>query len=347
MEASRYFAGANTAEGFYSRFDDILPRDARRRMFYIKGGPGVGKSTLMRRVGERAEAAGLDVEYFFCSSDPRSLDGVAIPSRGLAIMDGTAPHVYDPVVPAARDTLISLGDHLDEKRLRPHMKEIDALMSDISSRFKRCYEYLGAAKRIRAAASRGAESPAKAFRAAQALGDALPRRGGDGSVRRLFGAAVTPEGLVDLFKQDAYPRVFGVDCPFGHCATRLLSLVAQRAAAQGLHAIELLDPLCPDELRRVVLPEHGLCFLAEQRGGREAGEWLAPDSVFELTERAEHETSYDVNAYELLTQRAVEQLRAAKSLHDELERFYVGAMDYDAWEKVSQALCGELEAAFA
>ena len=66
MQAIHYFPGGNTAEGFCSHFGDILPAPVRRRMFYLKGGPGVGKSTLMRRVGEAAEKAGLEVEYFHC-----------------------------------------------------------------------------------------------------------------------------------------------------------------------------------------------------------------------------------------------------------------------------------------
>ena len=61
MQAIHYFPGGNTAEGFCSHFEDILPLSARKRMFYLKGGPGVGKSTLMRRVGEAAEKAGLEV----------------------------------------------------------------------------------------------------------------------------------------------------------------------------------------------------------------------------------------------------------------------------------------------
>lgn len=101
MQAIHYFPGGNTAEGFCSHFGDILPAPMRRRMFYLKGGPGVGKSTLMRRVGEAAEKAGLEVEYFHCSSDPDSLDAVCLPQKGAALMDGTAPHVYDPVAPGA------------------------------------------------------------------------------------------------------------------------------------------------------------------------------------------------------------------------------------------------------
>lgn len=134
MQAIHYFPGGNTAEGFCSHFGDILPAPMQRRMFYLKGGPGVGKSTLMRRVGEAAEKAGLEVEYFHCSSDPDSLDAVCLPQKGAALMDGTAPHVYDPVAPGARDTLVSLGDFLDEAALRSHIEDILNLQKAISGR---------------------------------------------------------------------------------------------------------------------------------------------------------------------------------------------------------------------
>ena len=147
MQAIHYFPGGNTAEGFCSHFGDILPAPVQRRMFYLKGGPGVGKSTLMRRVGEAAEKAGLEVEYFHCSSDPDSLDAVCLPQKGAALMDGTAPHVYDPVAPGARDTLVGLGDFLDEAALRSHIEDILNLQKAISGRFRRCYCYLGGAQK--------------------------------------------------------------------------------------------------------------------------------------------------------------------------------------------------------
>ena len=57
MQSIHYFAGANTARGFYSCFEHIVPASQRKRMFYIKGGPGVGKSTLMRRMAKAAAEA--------------------------------------------------------------------------------------------------------------------------------------------------------------------------------------------------------------------------------------------------------------------------------------------------
>ena len=49
MHTLHFFAGGNTCRGFHSCFDSILPPDSRKRMYFIKGGPGVGKSTLMRQ----------------------------------------------------------------------------------------------------------------------------------------------------------------------------------------------------------------------------------------------------------------------------------------------------------
>ena len=180
MQAIHYFPGGNTAEGFCSHFGDILPAPMQRRMFYLKGGPGVGKSTLMRRVGEAAEKAGLEVEYFHCSSDPDSLDAVCLPQKGAALMDGTAPHVYDPVAPGARDTLVSLGDFLDEAALRSHIEDILNLQKAISGRFRRCYCYLGGAQKVLEAARPGQEDPRRGAQAGCGMGgdtSAQGRRG--------------------------------------------------------------------------------------------------------------------------------------------------------------------------
>lgn len=343
MKPIHYFAGGNTARGFYTCFEDILPRAERRRMFYLKGGPGVGKSTMMRRVGEMAERAGLRVEYFHCSSDPDSLDGVCLPERGAAMMDGTSPHVYDPVVPGARDTLLSLGDFLDEEALRSRAREIERIQGEITTRFRRCYRYLNAAENVRRAAERGAENAQKALAVAEEWCGQLPLRGGAGSIRRLFAAAYTPKGRVDALGSLGSERRITLECPFGQHATQLMRTVAERAAARGLKVVELLNPLSPDEIDHVVLPAHGIAFCTGVRGQSDDGEWLDAQSVFDLRETSEKELGFDRNAFELLIQRGIEQLSVAKVLHDELETHYVGNMDFLRWKTVLNRVAGELE----
>lgn len=87
-----YYLGANTPAGFYSLYDELIDLERARDVRILKGGPGCGKSTLMRQVGETMEERGHTVEYIRCSGDPDSLDGVVIPALGAAVVDGTAPH---------------------------------------------------------------------------------------------------------------------------------------------------------------------------------------------------------------------------------------------------------------
>lgn len=88
----KVFPGGNTANGFYSYYDQIIGTDATR-IFVIKGGPGVGKSSFMKKIGYEMVDKGYDVEFHQCSSDNGSLDGVVIPALKIAFLDGTAPQV--------------------------------------------------------------------------------------------------------------------------------------------------------------------------------------------------------------------------------------------------------------
>ena len=49
MSVSEYFPGANTPEGFYSYYSDILKPDETEHKIILKGGPGTGKSSLMKK----------------------------------------------------------------------------------------------------------------------------------------------------------------------------------------------------------------------------------------------------------------------------------------------------------
>lgn len=89
----RMFPGNNSSYGFYSYYDYVLPQEEASRIMIIKGGPGVGKSFFMKKLGEEMLSRGFDIEYHHCSSDPSSLDGVVVPSIKVALIDGTAPSI--------------------------------------------------------------------------------------------------------------------------------------------------------------------------------------------------------------------------------------------------------------
>ena len=122
--ARTLFPGAMGPEGFISCFDHLMDDALLRRKLILKGGPGVGKSTFMRRVHAALCANGEPSTLYFCSGDPDSLDGVAVPHAGLLILDGTAPHIVDPEIPGARDSIINLGECLNEPAMRPRLSMI-------------------------------------------------------------------------------------------------------------------------------------------------------------------------------------------------------------------------------
>lgn len=50
MAQIRYFLGANSPNGFYSLYDQLIDLESAQAVYLLKGGPGCGKSSFMRRV---------------------------------------------------------------------------------------------------------------------------------------------------------------------------------------------------------------------------------------------------------------------------------------------------------
>ena len=71
-----WFLGVNSPKGYYSKFDQLFSCAPDGKCFLIKGGPGTGKSTMLKKIASVLEEKGLSTELVYCSADPKSLDGV-------------------------------------------------------------------------------------------------------------------------------------------------------------------------------------------------------------------------------------------------------------------------------
>lgn len=94
--AVSFFLGGNTAQGFYSLADRIIEPSEADAIYILKGGAGCGKSSLMKKIAQRAEERGSAAHRFYCSGDPESLDAVLLPDQKVMLVDGTAPHGAAP-----------------------------------------------------------------------------------------------------------------------------------------------------------------------------------------------------------------------------------------------------------
>lgn len=142
MHAQTYFLGANTAFGFHSCYDTFCRPTDGNFLFVIKGGPGCGKSSFMRKIGRAAEDAGLQVEYVLCSGDPDSIDGVYIPERKLGYVDGTAPHTLDVPYPGACGAYLDLGQFYDCTDLKSKADSIMQLNAEYKNMYRKAYAIL-------------------------------------------------------------------------------------------------------------------------------------------------------------------------------------------------------------
>ena len=146
----RYFPGANTGRGFIGHFEGIVPPWSEPHYTYVlKGGPGVGKSTLMKKCAAIARANGFTVEEFRCASDPESFDAVRIPQRRLVLLDGTAPHTIDPAMPGIDGETLDLGRFLHKEVFKRRREELFVLAEENRTHYKNAFACLSAAGSLR------------------------------------------------------------------------------------------------------------------------------------------------------------------------------------------------------
>lgn len=333
-DARHFFPGGNTSQGFYSRFAHILPRSKVHRKIILKGGPGVGKSTLMRRAAEYLQELHQEVELFHCSSDPDSLDGVAAPALGFAIIDGTAPHVMDPVLPGAEDGIMNLGECLNEEQLEGSRRLIRDAVEEIARCFLRVYDFLGAAAPLLYGSTREWREhtpPGAVETLAQTLVDRwLPEGAGMAAEREMFAEAYTPRGYVTFLPTLLLERVACIAAPWGLSPHPILSNIRDTALNRGIPVLGLYNPLLPGELNHLNFPSLNLSIVS----GPVENPWETVNlqEALSLSQGLSREQAFNRNAHELLLQRAVESLKEAKARHDDLEKYYIAAMDFKRWE---------------
>jgi hypothetical protein len=140
----RYFAATNSYNGFISFFDKIFNSTKNNRIFVLKGGPGTGKSSLMRKIETQMNEHGCKCTEILCSSDTKSLDGIIISygDKSISILDGTAPHERDAKIPGAVDEIIDLGACWDKEWLCAKRDTIESLSLEKSRAYSTAYSYL-------------------------------------------------------------------------------------------------------------------------------------------------------------------------------------------------------------
>ncbi len=352
-----YFTCANTAKGFVNHFASNL--EGLERLYILKGGPGTGKSTLMKKIGQGFVERGYDADSIYCSSDYRSLDGLLLPSLGVGIVDGTAPHVIEPEAPGAVEEYVSLGQSWDSDKLRQHKAKILEIKARISALYQEVYDAYAQAFAyhkqrediyLRYFSPEKADAMAKTL-AAKILGNCTGEQ--EGRVRHRFMAAATPDGPVHFIENltEDVPKRYLIKGRPGTGKSTLLTKIAKQAETRGLDVEAYHCSLDPDSLDMVILRELGVC-LFDSTAPHEVMPSRPQDEVvdmYAMLSKGSTDVKHEVGLATLTAQSAamVEQgaavLGEIKRLHDDLEAIYIAAVDFSVIDGITAQLMEEID----
>ncbi len=334
----RYFLGANSCYGFRSLYGGFCPAEEGCFLHVIKGGPGCGKSSFMRRIGAAAEERGLAVEYVLCSGDPDSLDGVFIPALSLGYVDGTAPHVIEATCPGCGGTYLDLGRFYNAAALRPNTNRIMDINRIYKALYSLAYEQIAAGGALlprRRGGLWGKEEREKIEKKVAGFAKReFPVPGGKGKVREIFTGAVSCKGIISpaelLGEQCERLCLLDNELGLGHL---YLELLLPKALETGVDVMVGRDALEPERIASLTFPELSLalCCGSPRDGTQELYRHIRLDTLPDRRRMADLRPALRRSARlgrDCLAM-AVDTLAEAKTLHDELEAVYNGFVDFD------------------
>ncbi len=339
-EPAHIFLGANSGEGFYSlygqllngRFDDLL---------LIKGGPGCGKSSFMRAVAHEVAAVGEDTIYVNCSGDPDSLDAALFPALRAGMVDATSPHVLEPSYTVATERYLDLTRFYDVEAVQAVRTEVIAHTDAYRAVYAEAYHILRAADALESQRRAVVRAAADFDRLEHRMDGILRRelRGGKGTRRgrvdRAFLGGLTHKGELCRFDtvQALCPRIYVLADGYG-LAAGMLEHACSAAVDEGCDVLACMDPDRPRELRHVLIPARGLAFVTSSARVPFQGEAYrrlrvdaAALGALSRTERAK--LRFTGRIVRALRDEAQEALERAKRAHDALERVYNPCVDFN------------------
>ena len=341
MTDHRYFAASNTGFGFLSRFPEIFDPEKFDTVYIIKGGPGTGKSTFMKKLGEEAERRGYAPEYYFCSSDIHSLDGLIIRERGVCVLDGTAPHVTEAKFPGAVETILNFGAAFDTAALRENGDKIKALAAENSEMYVRAYASLRAAREITEERLRVCRSFYLSDKAESFIGRFLS--GAEkGEVKTVGLGTVCGEGEVRLPTLENIAESRYAVTEFYGVEQLLMRDIERFARRRGLAARVGPGCVCPDIPEEIYFEKSGVHILGEA-GDDGAKPINARRFANVFAVRAER-------GYLRLTKKLAENavmcaassMKKAGEIHARLEEIYTAHTNFsvidEIYEKVKDAI---------
>lgn len=335
-----YLVSANTSEGFVSFYSSMIKQ--MERVYVLKGGPGSGKSTFIKRTGEELLEFGYDVDFLYCSFDADSVDGIIIHDIDTAIVDGTAPNVIEPEYPGAIERILNFGDYWDIDYLRKNKSSIKNIFDSISGDYEKFFSYLRNAKLIHDRWEKeyliGMNFNKADLITNELIDSLITEKLNKVPVEsHRFSGAMTPQGQICFYSnltENIQNRYIIKGRP-GTGKSTMTRKIASEALKSGYDVEYYHCSFDPKSIDMIIIPELSFAILdgtAPHVFDPSAGDHLLDmfscvdtDIVHENDDpikSIENEYSYEIN-------KAKEAYKKIKQMNDELKQYYINATDFN------------------
>ncbi len=342
------FAASNSRWGFRSYYEEYFRESELDGVWIVKGGPGTGKSHLMRSIAEAASEREWQVQTVYCSSDPDSLDGVILEKGGVkrAVLDGTAPHVREPMLAGVTSHLVDLGAFWSEEQLLHRKKEISELSQEKSKAYGRAYRYLSAVGETWEVQRELAEKYLDRERL-RLSAERLARSLGDGAGAEPRNALMRSVGMKGAVWLDTWlaraERVILAEGARGS-AEAWMEEVYRACLKRGLTLEVSKDPVLPERLEGLYVKEAACAVSLCPRRLCTVSHRVISTARFarRMSETDRKDYRFAERMREALLGEAVHHLEQAGRAHFLLEEIYSSAMDFHAKETFGRELCEKI-----
>ncbi len=338
-ERDSYFIGANSEKGFILTPGGIFEEENFDRVFILKGGPGTGKSTFMKKAAKDAEKKGHQTVRYYCSSDPSSLDALIIvtPDKRILIIDGTHPHIREMKYPGAVSEIINLSIMWDTEDLSSQTEIIKELTKRKSDCFKSTYKYLSAAAEL----SRSLVSISERFCNTDKMKAATerfisPYKRIEGATRKVYTEAFSMKGTVaiDTYFKIAKQTYYVSD--FLGLSLLYMNNLSEKLSKENVSHTKIVSPVNSETVSGIFIEEAEILVTHENYSERlpKGKKINMKRFVTEEYKAFKGRYRFGEKCKNALLEGAADSLHLAEKYHFELENIYVSAMNFKKVSKI-------------
>lgn len=346
---TKYFLGETSAAGYKTAFDQQIKSDDFFT-YILKGGPGTGKSEIIKNIALRF-ADKDEFEIYSNAIDPCSPDAILFKKAKVILTDGSCPHSFEPTYPGAFQTLVNLDDCWNRTLLDAEKQQIKKLSDENSTWLSRCRRYLTAFSSLNSdiysiakAAINFEKLDGFIFRM---LKKHFPKTGSSaGKIIYKKKSALTKNGYVTLPAEE-YDSIIPLNDPCFAGSDYFLQQTADLAVARG-YTVLVSQCIHFNEtvFEHILIPEIKLAFLSVN--GINELEFSEPAVNFmrfydkTLLNSKKNRMDFSRKAAAELQSEAVSSLNSAQKSYAALKALYSSALEKEKWQTVYEKLEAEI-----